>query len=296
MAEPIPVGNGAIPATADPNGSAGTGPAVGDMSPNEPAASADSDDPKDRLLREFQSRADRAEAKLSKYGSLTPEMLEQMGNPDQLIARSNVVDHLLRDDAGRQILTAIQNGQSIQSAVQGQTATGSEMEEEYLSDDQRRIQALEQKIRLIERGQGETTILQAQSQLTNTVGDLLENRFSGLTEERKKQLLDGAMSSIKNYENQGELGRQALTRLMSPEARSVVEGILKGQLTDDDMDVLAESRRRRKQGNLGALRTDSPSGTLSLSDEPPPDFLKGSSSLAEGALKALQYAKQGLSG
>ncbi len=277
-------GNGTEPLGADAAASRSEGPAVTGDNPSDAPATSDVSR-KDQVIRDFQSRADRAEATLQKYGALTPEVMARLGTPEQVIAAGELVARMLQDPKGMEVIRAINAGQGIPS---GSSGSGSDdVDDEYLTDEQREIRELRAKLDRADGKLANLTATTAQQHLTGHINDLFASDFAETTPEQREKMLAGALKTVEQLSGNEEYMRS----LTTPEGRTSARTLLLSQLDNAEIVAMGERAYKRKQGMLQAAETDSPSRSLSTGDEPPPDFFKNAKgNTRNAAAEAIRFA------
>ena len=227
-------------------------------------------------VTKHQSRADRAEQELtalrSRLGTKLEEYLKTVEG-DRLASIVN--DHVtIANDprASAAVSQFLQNGQwsgGGTNPTEPAAGNGSADDDVYLTDEERKIRALEEKITALEGGLAQQSSAQGRDALTRHLG-----RFTstwGLDDEQKQKVTTDLMTQVQAWERDGERGQGFIRQLMSPQGQELVDTLAKRSLGDEGLLKVAEARLLRSQQTRGRMATDVPvrPATGSSADQPP---------------------------
>jgi hypothetical protein len=147
-----------------------------------------------------------------------------------------------------------------------------ETQDEYLTIEERKIRALEEQNRLLQQRVGNVEISTGRAALQGHMDKLLANY--ALEPEQVKQVRHTLDSAFNQMQKSG-----TATQFEGTNGYQFARSIALSALDDSVIQQSAERARLRKQGQLGRLATDGPSGS-SGRGEPPPVFKNPADAIA----------------
>ena len=274
------------PATQDHLPPSGTSTGGGE-SPSEPQrASQDNGDYLARVrsdanfaaeqVRQHQSRADQLQAEGEKTAKELQAAQEWLGGlaqyrgsatGDQIAQRMQLLDQALNDPQMKQVLNQFwTSGQA--PGTQPPSSGSDSDDDEYLTDEQREIRELRQKLDDLSGQLGQVGSTQGAAALEKHLSHFFETWPVG--PDAQKRVRAELAKQIAGFARNPN-GKEALRTLTGEGGFNFVRGMAWTQLQDGELEEALKNRELRKKGRLGALATDGPSGEPSTGRETP-DF------------------------
>lgn len=144
-------------------------------------------------------------------------------------------------------------------------------EEEFLTDEERKIQHLETELGQLKTQLGQQHAAQGQTALAGHLAAV--SKEWGLSEEARSELARVMGEQVKTWSTQGEVGRAAIDRLLSPtDGASVVAMTMVQKLGPKGIRDLFRDQLSRDPELRARMRTDGPSKRLAAGADPPETF------------------------
>lgn len=264
------------------NGTAQPDPAPSGDGSREHSASADyesriksSPDFAWEQVRSFQSGKDSAEAKYNKVvqalggeESALAQYLSQYG-ADTLVKAIHGFEQISSHPGGRKLAEEFaRTGQIHTGSSQGQDM--GESDDEWLSDEERKIRSLEEKFARLEQGMAQQTSASGSAALRGHLERLREKFY--LNDAEFAEVEKAISPTISAWANGGEAGQRALGTLQSNDGFRTVEALAVPHLPEKTLFELGERKRLHEQKGLQRFATDSPSGQRGEAIEPPEEI------------------------
>lgn len=235
-------------------------------------------------VRKHQSRADKMEAEVRKLSQSTGEDSEAIrsllsqGLTPEMIAAAVTNYFALRSHPNLQdkVLGLERTGM----IPDGNSQNASEIEDEYLTDEQREIRELRTELKRVREETAGLTQSTGSAALQNHLERFAQENF--LKPDEFEKVKQGMGSQARQWGN-NEQGLALLRSLQNPTAYDTVEAVAWKFVPKEVRFQLGERKRLHDQKRVDGFRTDVPSGLSTTGKEPPAEV--------KGALNALRYAK-----
>jgi len=231
-------------------------------------------------IKQFQSRADRAEAenkKLVEQIGPVKDIIDQYQAPTVKAVVDNYIALRNNPEVGEMIQEFERTGQL--PARKGSDPNADD--DEYKTPEEREFEALRAEIAALKQDTNANTLASGQEMLTKHMESVF--REYNFAPEDVEQMRKTMITQIETWQSQGDAGINALKSLGSRNGYKTVKGIMLADVPPEAFQRAVANSALRKQQELSGLATDGPSGNLSTGREPPPEFAS--------ALEAARWAR-----
>jgi hypothetical protein len=225
-------------------------------------------------LRKHQGRADRAESE-------NRELLKDLGGSDgevlqwvkaaghQTVAKAIGTYAALRQNEHLgPVFAQYETTGELPSRAPGNSG-GDAVEEEYLTQEEKRINALEAKNQALEGRLNALTQSSGTAALQGHLEKVAQDYH--LTPEEFAKVKTGLSSQVKQW-GVTEPGRQLLQQLQDPDSYDSVEAVALKYIPKQALRELGRREELREQQRLQGFETDGPSKSATTGTEPPPEI------------------------
>ena len=229
----------------------------------------------ERMLREFQGKADRAQAELEKFGPVK-QLLDGGMTTDQLVQSAQQVNWI---NSRPEVLAAIQGAlNGTPAAPSTPERTTALPDDDLLTDEERAMKSEMAELRAqVQALQGRTaqteTSFSMQAVKTNLASVANQLGLPPAVRDRVERDVSTHITQLGAKHQSGDpTALNALQNLTGPNAAEAMRTMVQATLKVDDFDEIAQHRALRRSQGVEALRTDGLPGVATTGTEPPPDF------------------------